>query len=148
QILFKGGQLGRDRLRGIETASQSISRLESISGDAEYCRLFWLDAALLVKLPCGAHGDTACGLGEDAFGFSQKGNAFHDFRIACIFRPSAASGDHLRSIETVSRIADRQRACNGRRLLRLNLIPACLDCTADRTATSSLRTKELHVLFF
>src|SRR5207302_10643326 len=73
---------------------------------------------------------------------------FHDLRIAGIFSPSAAAKNRLGGIKTVGRVADGERARDGLRLLRLNLIASGFHGHADWAAAGGLSAKELDLLFF
>src|SRR5580765_62215 len=122
KILFECRQLGCNRFYSFKSAGQSVCGLEPVAGDAKHGSLIRTYASLRKELARRSHGHAAGRLGKDAFAFRQESHAVHNLRIARVFGPAAAAKDRLGGIKAVRRIADRQRARDGRRLLRFNLI--------------------------
>src|SRR5882724_3739330 len=105
-----------------------------------------MDAILPIELARGANRYTASGFGENAFRLRQQLDRTDNFRIAHIFAPSAAAFNGLDRVMSVSRVADSERACDGRRLLRFDLGTSGLDRRRNRRTSGSLRSEELYVL--
>ncbi len=123
-------------------AAQAVGGLQSIAGDAGDRQLVGLDAAVRVETRGDGRGHAACRLGEDAFGLGQFLDRGDDLDVGDILGPSARVANHARGVDAVGRIADRQRARNGVRALRLDHVRVVLDGLRDGRAAGGLRAEE------
>ena len=85
---------------------QGLLGLQSVAGYTYHRDPFPLDPACLDELPCARQGDTACGLGKDAFCPGQQLNRVDDLLVETSSAIASGVPDDLRCIKAVSRIAD------------------------------------------
>ncbi len=106
------------------------------------------DAALGVEAGGDGGGDSAGGLGEDAFGLGEFLDAGDDLDVGDVFGPASVGADHLGCCGAVGGIADGERAGDGVGALRDDVLSSLFDRDRDGRAAGGLRSEELHGLVF
>src|SRR5271156_5793228 len=126
QIGFEIGQARTYRRLKLVGSGQRVSGLEAVASDAGDSNLIRTDASMRIEAGGNGSGDSACCLGEDTFGFGQLLDRRHDLDVRNVLGPAAALANAARRIDTVRRVANRERACDRRRPLRIDVCSAGL----------------------
>ncbi|OLL73183.1 ComEC/Rec2-related protein [Pseudonocardia sp. Ae168_Ps1] len=141
QRLAHGGAGRGHGGRRTDLAGHRVERLEAVTGDHQDGLGVRVERACLEQLLRRGNRDTARGLGEHALGLGQEPDAGDDLVVGDVGDRATGAAHRVQDVRTVGRVADRQRAGDGVRLLRLDPVVAGLEGRRDRGAAGGLRAE-------
>lgn len=137
RLADRGGRRRHGRRRA-DLAGDGVEGLEPVTGDHQDGLGVGVERPGFEQLLGGRDGDPARGLGEHALGAGQEPDAGDDLLVGHVPDRAAGAAHRVEDVRAVGRVADRQRARDGVRLLRLDHVVTGLEGPRDRRAAGGL----------
>src|SRR5687767_6511768 len=125
--------------RHLHTGRHDFGGLIAVAGDADDDRLVARNGAVFNQLYRARERRAAGGLGEDTFGLGDQLHGVENLTVGRHGARPAARTDRREHLETVSRIADRDRPRDRVWFDRIGKLEALFQRLDDRRAAGSLR---------